>query len=77
MVLVGVCCDYGLYLGVSVDNYLIVKDLVYLFVGLKMYLNEIFITFRFDDMSSLSVVKVLFRYIFRLVDRWVRFLIVE
>lgn len=55
----GARCDYGLYLGASVDNYSTVKDLAHLSAGLKMYLNETFTTLRLDDMSTWMKVSVL------------------
>ena len=45
-------CDYGLYMGATVDNYQIISDIACRCVGLKMYLNATFGDLKLDNMES-------------------------
>ncbi|CAF1565450.1 unnamed protein product, partial [Adineta ricciae] len=45
-------CDYGLYLGASVDNAAAVANIAYRSIGLKMYLNTTFGDLKLDSMEA-------------------------
>ena len=45
-------CDYGLYLGASVDNAAAIASIAYRSVGLKMYLNTTFGDLKLDSMEA-------------------------
>lgn len=47
----GARCDYGIYLGASVDNYDKLPSICNDAVALKMYLNETYTTLRLDDVA--------------------------
>ncbi|XP_067950239.1 multifunctional protein CAD-like isoform X2 [Watersipora subatra] len=47
----GARCDYGIYLGASIDNYEKLPSISNESVALKMYLNDTYTTLRLDDMS--------------------------
>lgn len=47
----GARCDYGIYLGASIDNYETLPDIADDAVALKMYLNDTYTTLRLDDVS--------------------------
>ena len=44
-------CDYGLYLGASADNSVLLPELAARSCGLKMYLNETFNALKMDQLS--------------------------
>lgn len=46
-------CDYGIYLGATVDNVTSAASLAPRVAGLKMYLDQTFGTLRLDDLGSL------------------------
>lgn len=45
-------CDYGLFLGATVDNTTAIAELADRSVGLKMYLNTTFGDLKLDNMES-------------------------
>ncbi|CAM2704180.1 unnamed protein product [Rotaria socialis] len=45
-------CDYGLFMGASIDNAKAVVDIAHRCVGLKMYLNTTFGDLKLDNMES-------------------------
>jgi len=45
-------CDYGLYMGASVDNAQAISQIAYRCIGLKMYLNTTFGDLKLDNMES-------------------------
>lgn len=45
-------CDYGLYLGASIDNAELIANIAPYSVGLKMYLNTTFGDLKLDNMES-------------------------
>jgi carbamoyl-phosphate synthase/aspartate carbamoyltransferase/dihydroorotase len=45
-------CDYGLFMGASVDNAQDISQLAYRSIGLKMYLNTTFGDLKLDNMES-------------------------
>jgi carbamoyl-phosphate synthase/aspartate carbamoyltransferase/dihydroorotase len=45
-------CDYGLYLGASIDNAQALSHIAYRSIGLKMYLNTTFGDLKLDNMES-------------------------
>ncbi|UJR35525.1 hypothetical protein I4U23_028279 [Adineta vaga] len=45
-------CDYGLYMGASVDNAEAISEIAYRSVGLKMYLNTTFGDLKLDNMEA-------------------------
>ena len=47
----GARCDFGLYLGASLDNMTVLPSFASHSVALKMYLNDTFSDLRLDDMS--------------------------
>lgn len=47
----GARCDYGIYLGASVDNFSSLAHISQDAIALKMYLNETYTTLRLDDVS--------------------------
>ncbi|CAF0784945.1 unnamed protein product [Rotaria sordida] len=44
-------CDYGLYMGATVDNFQTIPDIAHRCIGLKMYLNTTFGDLKLDDME--------------------------
>lgn len=59
-------CDYGLYLGASIDNAEAISQIAYRSCGLKMYLNTTFGDLKLDRMESWIKRKI--RYERRLVN---------
>jgi carbamoyl-phosphate synthase/aspartate carbamoyltransferase/dihydroorotase len=45
-------CDYGLFMGASVDNAQAIAKIAHRTVGLKMYLNTTFGDLKLDSMES-------------------------
>jgi len=45
-------CDYGLYMGASVDNAQAISQIAHRTIGLKMYLNTTFGDLKLDNMES-------------------------
>ena len=45
-------CDYGLYMGATIDNAEAIVDIASRCVGLKMYLNSTFGDLKLDNMES-------------------------
>ena len=45
-------CDYGLFMGASVDNAQAISQLAYRSIGLKMYLNTTFGDLKLDSMEA-------------------------
>ena len=45
-------CDYGIYMGASVDNAQAISEITYRCIGLKMYLNTTFGDLKLDNMES-------------------------
>lgn len=60
MVRFGVRCDYGIFFGVSSDNYIILLFILFKVCVLKMYLNEIFIILKLNDLLVwMKVIKII------------------
>jgi len=45
-------CDYGIYMGASIDNAQAISEIAYRCIGLKMYLNTTFGDLKLDNMES-------------------------
>ncbi|CAF4344415.1 unnamed protein product, partial [Rotaria magnacalcarata] len=45
-------CDYGLFMGATIDNAKAIVDIAHRCVGLKMYLNTTFGDLKLDNMES-------------------------
>ena len=45
-------CDYGLFMGASVDNRQSITEIAHRCVGLKMYLNTTFGDLKLDNMEA-------------------------
>jgi len=62
-------CDYGLYLGASIDNAQAISQIAYRSIGLKMYLNTTFGDLKLDNMESWMKRKR------KSIDRYLQFLL--